>query len=148
MKNPVRAYYISDVAYDRLTMFAQKARYVKFGASRAKGMSEFLSDLALKPLEDTRPPFTKERHAQEVAYGHAPTWLQYHTRRARLLSLTEDAVARYFKVGYQVGIIKAEPYAIGGPDRRTPYPTVAYVLEGIGLKWLTPVNDDWPLYAR
>ena len=142
MKSEPRAYYLSNNAYDRLVGMAQKRQYVKWGTNKAKGLSSFLNDLAQIELEDTRPASVRERHEQEMKYNRAPTWLQIRIRRARLLTLTEDALARYWKVAFEVGICKAGGYAVGGPTMRSPVPSVAYVIEAIALGWLTPV--EWP----
>jgi hypothetical protein len=134
------SYYLSDYSYSRLIGMAQRHKYIPFGSERAKGLSQFFIDLSVMPFEDTRPPLVKDRHREEEKHGSAPTWLHIRTRRARLLTLTDDAIARYFLVAYQVGIIRTEPFIKGGPDRRTPYPSVALVLEAIGLGWITPTE--------
>jgi hypothetical protein len=141
-----RTYYISDTAYFRLVNAAQRYRYVQFGSKRVKGLSEFLNDLAKIPMEDTRPPIVRERHVEEIRNNRAPTWMNTRLRRQRLLTLTEDSIQRYFLVAYQVGIVRADPYPVGGPDRSTPYPSVALVLEAIGLGWLTPI--EYPFNGR
>jgi hypothetical protein len=140
MRPKARAYYITDLAFGKLVGLAQRHRYVRFGTERAKGLSEFLNDLSHFDMEDTRPQIVKERHEQEIRLNRSPTWLYVYNRRARLLSLTDEALQKYVEVALQVGIIKKDPYPIGGPDRRTPYPTVSLVIEGIGLGWITPVT--------
>lgn len=135
-----RAYYLTDNGYGKLVHMAQRARYVEFGASRVRGMSDFLNELCTTEFDDTRPELVRQRHEEEIAHGRAPTWMQNRNRRSRLLTLTDDAIARYFLVAYQVGIIRREPYAIGGPSRRTELPAVSLVLEAIGLGWITPAD--------
>lgn len=141
-----RSYYISDKAYNSLIGLGQRHKYILYGTSRAKGMSEFLIDLADKELEDTRPPFVRQRHEEEIKWNRAPTWLHSRQRRARLLTLTDHAIECYFKVAFEVGIIRVDPpYTIGGPARDNPIPSVAFVLEAIGLKWIQPINEDYPI---
>lgn len=133
-----RIYYLTEKSYAALIGMSQKCGYVKFGAQRAKGLSPFLIDLAQMPMDDTRPPLVKQRHDEEIKYNRAPTWMNSRLRRARMLSLNNDAIARYLLIAHKMGIIRTEPWIIGGPDRKTPYPTIAIVLEAIGLGWITP----------
>lgn len=143
----VGTYYLSDKAYNHLIHLAQIKKYVSFGSARVKGLSTFLNELATFELLDTRPDNVKKRHEEQEALGRAPTWLHHRQRRARSLSLTDDAIQRYFKVAFEVGIIQNEPFIVGGPSRLTPIPSVAYVLEGIGLEWLTPKDLPTKLLA-
>lgn len=138
-----RSYLITDAAYGRLITMAQQRRYVKYGSERVKGLSEFLTALSAVEFIDNRPDYIKEMHTQEIKFGRAPTWFRTRDRRPRRLTLTEDAIERYVMIALRAGIIKDEPYIIGGPLRRTPYPVVANVLEVIGLQWLLP--DNLPL---
>lgn len=142
MNYPPRAYYLSDPAYNVLINIAQVKKYVARNSDRAKGLSTFLNDLAQMKMTDTRPSIVIERHNQEIKHNHAPTWLKYHNRRGRLLKLSDDAIARYILHAHKVGIIRDEPWPVGGPDRKLPYATISLVLEGIGLQWITP--DEWP----
>lgn len=121
---------------------AQRHKFVRFGSARVKGLSDFLNQLATIPLLDTRPDLVKMRHQEEIRNNRAPTWLHVRVRRSRLLKLNDDAIARYYLAAFQFGITRAQPYAVGGPDMRTPYPSVAFVLEAIGLGWLTP--EEFP----
>lgn len=136
---PHIAYYISDYAYNQLVYMAQKQGYIPWNTIRAKGMSNFLNDLASYPLEDTRPIHTKNRHEEEIRNNRAPTWTN-RSKRGRLIRLTDDSLQSYVEAALKFGIIREDPYPVGGPDRRTPYPTVGCVLEAIGLGWLTPQN--------
>jgi hypothetical protein len=138
-----RALYISDYAYAKLITLAQRQRYVPYGSSRVKGIGEFLEDIAHKEFVDTRPPLVRERHEQELRYNRAPVWLHNRRRRSRLIKLSDGAVARLFKIAFLVGIIREEPFIIGGPSRTNPLPSVAYVVESIGLGWITP--DVYPI---
>lgn len=142
----VHTYYISDKAYNALTGMGQRRRFIPFGTARVKGLSEFLSLLARSSFEDTRPPNVKLRHQEEMAHNRAPNWAHSRQRRARPLTLTDDAIARYWNIAFLVGITRAEGFAIGGPPTNIPYPSVAYVLEAIGLGWLTP--DTLPLGSK
>jgi hypothetical protein len=135
-----RLYYISDTAYNRLITLAQQARYVPYGSNKVIGLSAFLNDLASCPFRDTRPPLVKQRHEQEIALNHAPTWTSVKFRRTRTLKLTDDAIARYYLMSHRVGITRKEPYVRGEPSRISPYPAIGFVLEGIGLQWLTPTE--------
>lgn len=135
-----RAYYISDLSFNKLVGIAQRQQYVQFGSERVKGLSDFLNDLSKYPMEDTRPALVKERHQEEIKHDRAPTWTHIRTRRNRQLKLTDDAIERFFLVAYQMGIIRMKPFVRGGPDRRTPFPSVALVLEAIGLGWITPIE--------
>lgn len=139
-KTPVHSYYLSERAYNSLIVMAQHQRYLPFGTRRAKGLSEFLNDLSSFSLEDTRPPLVLRRHREEERRNRAPTWVHTRLRRSRPLKLTDAAIENYVGCAYVFGIIRNDPFAIGGPRRTTPYPTVAFVLEAIGLKWLTPVD--------
>lgn len=123
---------------------AQRNNWVSYGTQRARGLSEFLNELSREKLIDNRPPNIVRRHEEEARYGRAPTWTYVRQRRARLLTLNEDTIVRYFKVAYEVGITRAEPWPIGGPDMKTPYPSVAFVLEGIGLEWIIPKMGEYP----
>jgi hypothetical protein len=142
MNNPYIHYYLTDRSYAYLVHTAQKQGYVEFGAKRVRGMSDFLNDLALCEFEDTRPDLVKRRHNEERTFNRAPTWMNVRQRRARSLQLNPPAVDRYFLVALQMGIIEVEPFAVGGPARNTPYPSIAIVLEAIGLQWITP--NMWP----
>jgi hypothetical protein len=137
---PAIAYYMSERAYGHLVFMAQKQGYIPWGAERAKGLSEFLNDLAHYALEDTRPELVRMRHEEEISHNRAPSWHHTRLRRARLLKLDENAIEKYFESALIFGILREEPFAVGGPQRNTPYPAIAYVLEGIGLEWLTPVD--------
>lgn len=135
---PARSYYISDFAYGRLIGMAQRNRFVEYGSNRVRGMSKFLNYLSVMPMNDTCPDLVKERHIQEIKNNRAPSWSHTRLRRNRLLKLTDDAIERYILVAWEMDIIRAEPWAKGGPDRSTPYPTISIVLEAIGLGWITP----------
>ena len=149
-----RSYLITDAAYGRLITMAQQRRFVKYGSERVKGLSEFLTELSKVEFIDNRPIYVKEMHEQEIKFGRAPTWFRTRDRRPRRLTLTEDAIERYVMIALRAGIIKDEPYAVGGPQRLTPYPTVSNVLEVIGLQWLLPdslplgltANESQPIY--
>lgn len=134
----VSIFYVSDKAFGHLVHLAQVRGYVKWGAQRVKGLSEFLNMLSESKFTDTRPDLVRQRHEEEIRMGRAPTWLHTRTRRARNLQLSETAIENYLELAYKVKIIKDEPYTIGGPSRLTPQPSVSLVLEGIGLQWLTP----------
>lgn len=142
MRADPRLFYLSDGAYDYLITKAQHNGWLPWGTKRVKGISPFLCKLATYEMEDTRPDLVRQRHEEEIQHNHAPTWLHNKMRRSRMLMLTDDAVARYLLIAHIMGIIKNEPWATGGPDMRTPYPTVSLVLEAIGLRWITPVA--WP----
>ena len=133
-----KAYYVSHKAFSQLLLKAKEGGYVKWNSDRARGFSQFLNELAQIEMTDSRPPLVYQRHLEEVAHNRAPTWMNVRMRKCRLLYLTEDSIARYLLVAFDVGIIRGEPYAIGGPDRKTPYPTVSLVIEGLGLGWITP----------
>lgn len=138
MKTPSRIYYVSDYAYSRLLTMAQQGRFVSYGASKARGMSRFIDTLSYIPMDDTRPDLVRRRHEEEIRNNRAPTWLHIKIRRARLLTITDDTIARLLLVAHQVGIIGDKPFAVGGPKRNIPYPIVALVIEAIGLGWITP----------
>lgn len=142
-KAPSRLYYISDTAYAYLTQLAVRQGYKKNTTERAVGMSEFLDDLAYRKFTDTRPPNVRSRHDEEIKHNRAPIWLSYVTRRQRMLYLPRPAIARYMHLAEEVGITREEPYIVGGPSVTRPISVVGYVLEGIGLKWITP--ESWPM---
>lgn len=133
-------YYISDKAYRNLVTMAQRQKYVKELTQRHKGMSEFVADLAYYEFKDTRPPNVIERHKQQIAFNRAPIWTEFAVRRVRRLFIPHPAELRYLKIARQVGIIRDEPWAIGGPSILKPIPIISYVLEGIGLGWITPTR--------
>lgn len=135
---PVRHYYITDKAFQKLILMAQQGHYVKPGTERAKGMSDFFNDLAHYALKDTRPPFVVQRHQEERRNNRAPTWTFTRFRRARSLKLTDEAIESYLTSALVFGIIEINPFPIGGPRRDTPYPAISIVLEAIGLGYLTP----------
>lgn len=132
-------YQISDPAYNKLSLIAQRQSYIPIGAQRLKGMSTFLEDLSKQKFMDTRPQHILLRHNLEIRAGRAPVWraLQY-PRRTRLLTLTEKAQERYIILALAIGIITEEPFVVGGPSRLTNTPTISHVLEAIGLGWITP----------
>jgi hypothetical protein len=141
MRAPVRLFYLSDKSFEKLVFMAKKAGYVAWGANRLRGLSEYLSELAQLSFTDTRPPLVVERHNQEIQEHHAPTW-STRARRTHALMLTEDAIARYYLVAFQVGIMRINPsYLHGTPSRLTPTPAVSHVLEAIGKEWITPVGN-------
>lgn len=135
-----RIYYISDKAYQKLVQFSVRQGYKKLETERAYGMSEFLEDLAYYDFIDTRPQSIIERHNQEIAHDRAPTWTSYGNRRPRMLYLPAPAIQRYITQAYIFGIIREVPYVKGGPSVVQPISVVAYVLEGIGLEWITPIR--------
>lgn len=143
---PISVFYISDRAYNHLVHLAQTKHYVKWGTKRAKGLSNFLNDLALDNFSlsnksrfiDTRPPLVKQRHEEEIRLDRAPSWLHTRTRRAHNLILSEDTINKYMHVALQMGIAREEPYTIGNRSTLSPQPNVSLVLEGIGLTWITP----------
>jgi hypothetical protein len=134
----ISMFYVSDKAYGHLVILAQQCGYVKWGSGRVKGLSQFINDLAHTTFYDTRPDLVKERHRDEMRMGRAPTWLHTRTRRMRSLQLDEYTIKKFVEVALQVGIIRPEPDVIGSVSRITPGPTVALVLEAIGLRWITP----------
>jgi hypothetical protein len=135
---PITMFYVSDKAYNHIVLLAQQCGYVKYGSNKVKGLSTFINDLAHTTFYDTRPELVKARHRDEMRMGRAPTWLHTRTRRMRNLQLDESTIRKFVEVALQVGIIRPEPDTIGGVSRLTPGPTVALVLEAIGLQWITP----------
>jgi hypothetical protein len=133
-------FFVSDEAYGRLTRLGQRQSYINITPQRVNGMSKFLEDLSSANFKDTRPLNVKQRHESEVRLGHAPTWISYHVRRQRLLTISDTSMIRYMGIALSFGIITPEPYAVGGPSRLTMIPTTSLVLEGIGLGWITPVT--------
>ena len=138
-----RLYYISDTAYQHLIMLATRQGYKKLNTERAVGISEFLSDLAYYDFSDTRPYQIVERHKQEIENNRAPTWTSYSVRRTRMLYITLPSIQRYVQLALKVGIIRREPYLYGNVSITKPVSIVGYVIEAIGLKWLTP--NSYPL---
>lgn len=139
----MKLYYISDKAYDKLVVFAIQQRYVKPAALKKRGMSEFLNDLCYMKFEDTRPDNVKQNHQIMINAHRAPIWTLYPVRRTRALYLSQPTINRYMKLALQVGIIKEEPWTIGGPSRTNPVSVISYVFEGLGLGWITP--EKWPI---
>ncbi len=137
---PSQLYYVSDKAYNHLAYIAMCQGYIKTGAIRQKGMSEFLDDLAYMSFTDTRPLIIKERHQQELEVGRAPRWSSYNVRRTRSIRLPDPAIERYMKLALQVGIIKKDPWLVAGPSRTRPTSVLGFVFEGLGLGWITPVK--------
>ena len=137
-REDIKLYYISDKAYHMLTSTATQQRYIKYGAIKKKGLSEFLTDLCYMKFTDTRPAEIIRRHDIMIANGRAPIWTSYPVRRTRALALPKPTIERYMRVALQVGIIKEEPYIVGGPSKLRPTSVVGYVLEGLGLGWITP----------
>lgn len=133
-------YYISDHSYQNLTQMGQRQGYIRLQAARAHGMTDFLDALSKSNFQDTRPNHVKIRHESEIRNFRAPTWTSYFQRRTRLLSISDEAMARFIQIALSFGIIEPKPFAVGGPSRLTMIPTTSLVLEGIGLGWITPVN--------
>lgn len=138
MKVESKLYQISETAYRNLYLTAMRQGYVKSGLSKARGMSQFIIDMSLCTYYDTRPSNVVDRHNQEIAMNRAPKWTSYIIRKARMLTLSQEVIDNYIVIAYQFGIMHDPPYAVGGPSILQPVSIVGYVLEGIGLKWLTP----------
>lgn len=134
-------FYVSDKAYDTLIALAKQQNYVQRSLIRPRGLSEFLEALSNYRMQDTRPDSEVERHLFEISTHHAPIWASYYLRRARALTLYRQSTANYIHIALQMGIIREEaPWTIGGPNRLNPTSVIGYVLESIGLGWITPVT--------
>ena len=145
MRSQLCAVYLSDYSYNRLISLAQRNRWLPYEVKRAHGLSAFLNALSHFPLVDTRPENIRRRHDEEIKMNHAPTWSYVSQRRSRLLTLNEETIALLFRVAFQVGIIRAEPWAVGGPRRNSPIPSIAFVIEAIGLGWISPKEGVYPI---
>lgn len=143
MNNEPRIYSISETAYKYLQRMCLYQGYISPGLTRNRGMSLFLNDLSHSTFTDTRPSDITYRHNVEIKNGRAPLWSSYSRRKNRMLKLTDESIQNYITIAYTFGIIKDPPYIVGGPSLQNPYAIVGYVLEGIGLKWLTP--DQLPV---
>lgn len=145
LKTEPRLYSISETAFKYIQQIAVRQGYLKPRLAKSRGLSEFLEDLAYASFIDTRPLNIVDRHNMEINIHRAPRWTSYIVRKARMITITEDAIKNYILIAYKFGIIKDPPYAVGGPSITKPVSVVGYVLEGIGLKWLTaeklPVKD-------
>lgn len=142
-KRPTHLFYVSDYAYDKLVLKAIEQLYVAKDARRASGMSRFIEDISKVSVRDTRPEHIKRRHTEEIRTGHAPKWMTYHERRTRLLQMTPETLERYYVMAHVIGILRDDPWPIGGPNRQNPVAVTSYVLESLGLGWITP--ERWPL---
>jgi hypothetical protein len=132
-------YYLSDDAFATISRMAEQQGFVAQGAIHKRGLSNFINKLSEQEFDDTRPKNVISRHIQEIQTGRAPTWKSYQQRKTRTLQITDKARANFYKIAIQVGIIKAnEPWIVGGPDRYNLVSITSYVLEGIGLRWVTP----------
>jgi hypothetical protein len=138
--NTTALYYISDYSYHQLVTIAEQQGYIRRGGQRYRGISNFFNDLSKCDFSDTRPSQVIKRHAYEIKVGRAPLWMSHYIRRTRSLTLSKEAKQNYIHLAGKVGIIKDEPFIYGGPVRTSFCSIIGYVLESIGLKWITPAK--------
>ncbi len=135
------SYYLSDVAYDYLSKMAVEQNYVAEGVLHRVGISQFVERLSYRKYIDTRPDDIKLLDERLLASKRIPMWNTEEYRTSRTFRLSEGALTRFAITALSHRMTLGPAYKCGPYWKSLPS-IAAWVLEAIGVEWLTPT--EWP----
>lgn len=133
MQHPFQIIHLSPTAKQGLKHQAFVLGYVRSLQNKNyNGLSSYINAIAGCELEDTRPNEIREYHeCLDLA-----NWSCEEYRPQNKFRLSPKAITRLYKFGLDHDI--TDPRR---PQAKPPAVTViGYVLEALGIEWLTPIN--------
>lgn len=130
---PFQIIHLSPTAKEGLKYQAFLLGYVRSMQNKNyNGLSGYINAIASCELQDTRPDDIREYHS----YMDVPNWSCEEYRPQNKFRLSPRAILKLYEFGLEHDI--TDPRRL---QEKPPAVTViGYVLEAIGIEWLTPIN--------
>lgn len=129
--------HLSPTAKSGLRLQAFRLGYVtSLNHRNYRGLSAYIDALATCNFEDTRPDDVRELHEAMLASNYFPFWSAEEYRPQTRLHLYNTTIAKLYAFGITNDIINPRRVVMNPPA----VSVIGYVLEAIGINWLTPVD--------
>lgn len=137
MSNGDTVVHLSPTAKRGLRLQAFRLGYVTSLSHRNfRGLSSYIDAIATCEFEDTRPSDVRELHQAMLSSNYFPYWSAEEYRPQTRLKLRDFTLVKLYAFGITNDIINPRRVVVNPPV----VSVIGYVLEAIGISWLTPVN--------